>query len=195
MVAASVKTGAGVQGVVPHAIALCGQVEPRAGWARYANLDWDGDSRHARDWFSRLLRDDPPDPTITGFWFGIFNPLVHGQPVSDFYVVGSAHYPSNDWITDQDWGPARRYAHSPAQTEVYRLAERDGAEVLAVVDYLLTFAHAAATVNDLMAHTELHLVLGKSQRRGIAVGHDSGDALFLGELSALGLDGSGADWI
>jgi hypothetical protein len=55
MVAASVKTGAGVQGFVPHAIALCGQVEPRAEWARYANLDWDGDSRHARDWFSSSI--------------------------------------------------------------------------------------------------------------------------------------------
>lgn len=194
-VAALVKTGAGVQGVVPYAIAICREVQPEAEWDRYAHLDWQGDIGRARDWFGSLLRDDPPGPTITGFWFGIFNPLVDGLPASDYYIVGSAHYPSDDWITDQDWEPVGRYAHSPAQAAMYQLAERDGPDVLAVVDYVLTFAHAAATVNDLMAQTELHLVLGKSLRKGFAVGHDSGDALFLGELNALGFDRSASDWI
>lgn len=194
-VAASLKTGAGVQEVVRRAIALCKQVEPAAEWDRYAHIDWKRDSQHARDWLGSLLRDDPPGPTITAFWFGLFNPLVDGQPLSDFYIVGSAHYPSDDWITDQDWAPAGRYAHSPAQAEMYRLAEKGGSEVLAVVDYVLTFAHAAATVNDLIAQTESHLLLGDAQRRGFAVGHDSGDALFLGELGERGLDRSASDWI
>ena len=114
---------------------------------------------------------------------------------SDFYIAGSAHYPSDDWISDHDWEPAGRFAHSPAQADMYQLAATEGSEVLAVVDYVLTFAHAAATVNDLIVQTESSLFLGGSQRRGIAVGHDSGDALLLGELTARGFDRSGSDWI
>ena len=194
-VAASVKTGAGVKQVVHQAVALCRQVAPHVGWDRYTNLDWDQDSRQARDWLGALLREDPPDPTISGFWFGLFNPIVQGQASSDFYIVGSAQYPSDDWTSDQGWQPAGRYAHSPAQAEIYRLAEADGSDVLAVVDYVLTFAHAAATVNDLIAGTDPDLFLGAAQRRGIAVGHDSGDAFFLCELNARGFDRSAADWI
>lgn len=194
-VAASVKTGAGVQEIVPRAIALCREIEPEAEWDRFVNLDWERDSRHAHDWLRSLLRDDPPDAAITGFWFGLFNPLVDGQAASDFYIAGSAHYPSGDWTRDQDWQPAQRYARSPAQAEMYRLAENGGSAVVAVVDYVLTFAHAAATVNDLIARTEPRLLLGSARRRGFAVGHDSGDALFLGELGERGLDRSASDWL
>jgi hypothetical protein len=194
-VAASVKTGAGVNEVVRQAVAVCAEVVPQARWDEFANLDWRLDARQARDWLGSLLRNEPSEPTITGFWFGLFNPIVNGQPTSDFYIAGSTHYPSDDWISDHDWEPTGRYAHSPAQAEMHRLAATEGSEVLAVVDYVLTFAHAAATVNDLIAETESHLLLGGAQRRGIAVGHDSGDALFLGELTARGFDRSASDWI
>jgi hypothetical protein len=120
--------------------------------------------------------------------------VLPGRGVSDLYIAGSAHYPSDDWVSDQDWEPTGRYAHSPAQAEMYRLAA-EGSEVLGIVDYVLTFAHAAATVNDSIDQTESDLSLGGAQRRGIAVGHDSGDALLLGELTARGLDRSASDWI
>jgi hypothetical protein len=78
---------------------------------------------------------------------------------------------------------------------MYRLAERDGPSAVAVVDYVLTFAHAAATVNDLIAEIDSSRLLSGAERRGVAVGHDSGDALFLGELNSGGFDRSDSDWI
>lgn len=194
-VAASLKVGAGVSTLVPQALELCRQLEPHGSWDAYKDLNWSEDARHCRDWFERLLQDSTPGPAITGFWFGIFNPVRQGHAASDFYVTGSAQYPSDDWIFSQDWEPIGRYAYSPAQSAIYGLADSSSPHVLAVVDYILTFAHAAATVNDLMHDIESSLWLGGSERRGVAVGHDSGDALFLGELSPQGLDRSAADWV
>ena len=194
-VAASLKLGAGVSALVPQALELCRQLEPNGSWDAYKDLNWSEDARHCREWFERLLQDSTPGPAITGFWFGIFNPVRQGHAASDFYVTGSAQYPSDDWMFSQDWEPIGRYAYSPIQAAIYRLAESSRPDVLAVADYILTFAHAAATVNDLIQVIESSPWLGGSERRGVAVGHDSGDALFLGELSPQGLDRSAADWV
>lgn len=194
-VAASAKAGAGVTRVMPQAIDLCRQIESEARWDLYTEYDWRQDAQHCRNWLAELLLDDAPGSAITGFWFGIFNPMRQGRPRSDFYVTGSAHYPSVDWVFSQDWQPSGRYAHSPGQAALYRLAESEGPNIVAIVDYVLTFAHAAATVNDLIVEIDSSRLLDGAERRGIAVGHDSGDALFLGELNSGGFDRSVSDWI
>ena len=122
------------------------------------------------------------------------HPVRDDLPTSDFYVTGSATYPSEDWLFSDEWKPSGRYAHSASQGQIYHLAQPDGPETLALADYLMTFAHAGASVNILLANLDRRALLGGAERRGFGVGHDSGDAIFLGELSASGFDRSASDW-
>ena len=194
-VAEMVKGGAGVAEIMPKAIDLCQEIEASESWRQVRAIDWTGSLVESQIWFTGLLGASPPPPSITGFWFGIFNPIRTDEPLSDFYVLGSAKYPEEEWFFEQDWRPEARYATSQAQAEIYRRGLAGGAEVGSIADYVLTFAHAAATVNDLVSTTDRGLLLGGSAVKGIAVGHDSGDALFLGEVTAQGVDRSKSDWV
>jgi hypothetical protein len=186
------RRGSDASVLMTTAIGLCRNISAAAVWEQIAAIDWDADREHCRRWILALLDVETPGPSITGLWFGIFNPVRDGHIGSDFYVMGSSSYPSDDWMLESAWTPARRYAHSPAQAEIYRLAAQGGADALAVADYILTFAHAASRVNDFVGHLDRALMLGGAAARGVAVGHDSGDAVFLGELTSTGMDRSRA---
>jgi len=205
-VAAQAQRGATVEELMPLACDLCDQVYPDSTWEQIRTIDWVMSTKQSHQWLAALLASEPPGANITGFWFGIFNPIyADPQPAdstlsesatSDFYIQGSACYPANDWIFDHAWRPAERYAHSFGQDRIYRLAVNQvQGEVLSIADYVLTFAHAAGMVNTLIQSVDRNLWLGSVQRRGIAVGHDEGDAIFLGDLGRAGLDRGGAGWI
>lgn len=170
------------------AIDLCRNISDGRAWEQIAAIDWDADREHCRKWIRAVLEAETPGPSITGLWFGIFNPVRDGQVSSDFYVTGSSSYPSDDWMLESAWTPTRRYAQSPAQAEIYRLAAQGGADTLAIADDVLTFAHAATQVNDFVMHSSRSVMLGAAAGRGVAVGHDSGAAVFLGELTSTGMD-------
>ena len=184
------RRGSAASVLMTTAIDLCRSISDGAVWEQIAAIDWNSDREHCRRWILALLDAETPGPSITGLWFGIFNPMRDGNVGSDFYLTGSSSYPSDDWMLESAWTPTRRYAQSPAQAEIYRLAAHGGADALAVADYILTFAHAASRVNDFVEHLDQALMLGGAAARGVAVGHDSGDAVFLGELTSTGMDRS-----
>jgi hypothetical protein len=205
-VAAQAQRGASVEELMPRACDLCDQVYPDSIWEQIRAIDWAMSRKQSHQWLEALLVSEPPGANITGFWFGIFNPIYADPPpadsnlsesaTSDFYIQGSATYPVNDWVFDRAWRPAERYAHSFGQDQIYRLAfNQIEDEVLSIADYVLTFAHAAGMVNTLIESVDRSLWLGSVQRRGIAVGHDAGDAIFLGDLVRAGFDRGGAGWI
>lgn len=190
-----VRDGSDPFTVTSTAIDLCRSVWNGGVWDQIAALDWEADRRHCRLWLRRLLESEPPGPSITGFWFGIFNPVRDGVAASDLYITGSNSYPSDDWLFESTWEPAGRYAVSPLLTTIHRLAAGSDAEALGVADYVLTFAHAGSAVNDFVDHLDREVMVGGAAARGIAIGHDSGDGLFLGELTPSGMDRSRASWI
>ena len=205
-VAARAEQGANVEELMSVACDQCQQVLPHSAWERVRQVDWAKSMEESTQWLGTLLAAEPPGANITGFWFGIFNP-IYGDPrlgetdlgrvgTSDLYIQGSAGYPENDWIFDDSWKPTGRYANSFGQDRIYRIASGQvDEEVLSIADYVLTFAHAAGMVNTLIDRVDRNLWLGPVPRRGIAVGHDSGDAIFLGALVQTGLDRTGAGWI
>ena len=194
-VAEMVKGGAGVAEILPKAIDLCHEIEASDSWQQLRSIDWTADVVQSQTWFTGLLGTSAPPPSISGFWFGIFNPVRNDEPLSDYYVSGSAKYPEEEWVFELDWRPEGRYATSLAQAEIYRRALAGGTQIGSIADYVLTFAHAAATVNDLISATDRGLLLSGAAVKGIAVGHDSGDVLFLGEVTAQGVDRSRSDWM
>jgi hypothetical protein len=205
-VAARAEQGAKVEELMSLACDHCQQVLPHSTWEQVREIDWAKSTAESTHWLGTLLAAQPPGANITGFWFGVFNPIYDDSSpgetglrragTSDFYIQGSAGYPKNDWIFDDSWKPTGRYAHSFGQERIYRIATGQvDEEVLSIADYILTFAHAAGMVNTLIDRVDRKLWLGPVPRRGIAVGHDSGDAIFLGALAQTGLDRTGAGWI
>ncbi len=205
-VATRAQRGEGVEDLVPFACDLCQDVLPNPAWAQVRAIDWAASSEQSVRWLATLLATEPPGVRITGFWFGIFNPIYGDsaragsdllrQATSDFYIQGSTTYPDTEWLFDDTWQPDGRYAHSEAQDRIYRIAsEQVEDEVLPIADYVLTFAHAAGTVNTLIDRVNQKLWLGLVAERGIAVGHDSGDGIFLGVLGPGGINRTGAGWI
>jgi len=185
------RRGSNASFLMTTAIDLCRSISSAPVWEQIAAIDWDADREHCRKWILALLDAETPGPSITGLWFGIFNPVRDGDVGSDFYITGSSSYPSDDWMLESAWTPTGRYAQSPAQAQIYQFAAQGGGDALALADYILTFAHAAGRVNDFVEHSTKALMLGGALARGIAVGHDSGDGVFLGELTSNGMNRSG----
>jgi hypothetical protein len=205
-VAADAQRGATLEELMPVACDLCQELLPDPVWEQVRVIDWATSSAQSREWLAALLGAEPPGKSITGFWFGIFNPIYADPPpsvadlskvaTSDFYIQGSATYPEDDWVFDRSWLPDGRYAHSHAQNQIYRIAAGSvGDEVLRIADYVLTFAHASGTVNSLIDRIDRKLTLGPAPVRAVAVGHDSGDAIFLGVVGRAGIDRTKAGWI
>lgn len=174
----------------------CADAFPDAAWAAIEGIDFDASWRQEQQWFDELLRTDPPGLEVSGLWFGVFNgEHEEGVVVSDFYLAGSPSFDSDpEWMCSLDWWPDGRYASSEAQAQIYRIASESSASALEVADYVLTFTHAALTARRLM---ELPVTGEKLAGRtlGVGVGHDSGDAILLGHLTAIGFERGPCDWI
>jgi len=91
------------------------EIEASESWQRVRSIDWTADQVQSLTWFAGLLAATPPPRSITGYWFGIFNPVRNDEPLSDFYIMGSAKYPDEEWFFEQDWRPQGRYATSSAK--------------------------------------------------------------------------------
>ncbi len=132
------RRGSNASVLITTAIDLCRSISNAPVWEQVAAIDWDADREHCRKWILALLGAETPGPSITGLWFGIFNPVRDGHVGSDFYITGSSSYPLDDWMLESAWTPTGRYAQSPAQAQIYLLAAQGGGDALALADYILT---------------------------------------------------------
>jgi hypothetical protein len=168
---------------------LCQSASPHPDWARLRSLPY-ADLSPLSEWVSRPFRDQPPVRPLRGLWFGLFNPYHDGEALADIYVSGSERFdPSsdnNEWAVKPDWWPDARYASSTVLADIYRIAYRDGG-LGNDAEYPLCLGYGAFAVRELLGRIEPTLVLGASNKLGVAVGFDSGDFVLLGELGPSGL--------
>ena len=108
-------------------IRWCSARRPHRDWGRLGRIRWEEDVQRLARWLESVLRDEPPAPTVTGLWFGIFNPVVEDSASADLYVAGNPYSGDPDWAVAPAWeAPAAR---SAALAEIYKLAY-DGDEAL-----------------------------------------------------------------
>ncbi len=178
-------------------ISRCAAEVDDPAWEAISTIDFEAAWQRDERWFDDLVTDEPPDPAVTGIWFGIFNPVyVDDLVVSDFYAAGSTHFGSDpEWMCQLDWWPDRRYAHSEAQEKIYRLGSQGSAEAGHLADYVVTFSHAALTVRRLVERPAAINALARDSGLAIAVGHDSGDGVLLGTLTTKGFERGACDWV
>ena len=163
-------------------IRWCSARRPHRDWERLGRIRWEEDVQRLARWLESVLRDEPPAPTITGLWFGIFNPVVEDSASADLYVAGNPYSGDPDWAVAPAWeAPAAR---SAALAEIYKVAW-DGDEALGNdAEYPLALGYAALAVRTLAATLNRTILLGSTQGRTFEVGFDSGDAMVVAKLTA-----------
>jgi len=172
-------------------IAKCAKGNPHDDWEKIAALPYEN-MDDLREWIEKPFREEASKKKLAGLWFGLFNPVYSGKPVSDIYVCGSTRFDpcpdDNSWAGGPDWWPESRYAHSAVLAKLYKIAYRkNGLENDA--EYPLCLAYGGLAVRELLRAADPSVFLGKSASLGVAVGFDSGDFVLVGKLTKTGLDG------
>ncbi len=170
-------------------IADCEAMRPHHDWSKFRELPYD-DMSDLEEWISRVLNTEPPNPSINGLWFGLFNPIYDGQPVADIYICGSTRFDADpdesEWAVGPEWWPEHRYAHSTILAAIYRTAYT--ANGLANdAEYPLCLAYGALATKQLLNVYGRDLILPATKSVGVATGFDSGDFILLGKLTDVGL--------
>jgi hypothetical protein len=181
------SVAAGLAQVIEH----CAREHQHPAWARLRALEWESELSHLERWLTHVLRTDPPPPAITGWWFGLFNPVRDGADSADLYVAGNPYDAKNgDWACGPRWFPEGRYAHSKVLADLYALAYAGTGPDSWLgndAEYPLCLAYAALSVRTLAQRLDRSLLLGGAEERVLVVGFDSGDSMVIGRLRAEGL--------
>ena len=163
---------------------LCEQWHPATDWQPVRRLAYEEDVLRLSDWLRDVLTNEPPDPTIGAYWFGLFEPIVDGLPKCGLYVAGAEAYdpdvPDADAFCGPSYWPERRYAHSDVLNELYRFGSRQSDGARAEAHYALCLAYSGLAVCSIIERVGPELLLGGRSTRSVAYGFDSGDCNPLG---------------
>ncbi len=159
-------------------------------WKRLSSLDFAAELKRLERWLDNVLTTEPPASSVTGIFFGLFNPQYSDNEgtVADIYVAGGI-YGDNDWLSEvsQNWWPDGRYAHSQLLAQVYRIAYESPSGLANDMEYPVVLGFGVFATKWLCQATKAKLFGRRSESFHVAVGFDSGDVLTLGELSTSGL--------
>jgi len=168
----------------------CASHKPCDDWKRLRALDFTAELRRLRTWLDDVLSADPPNASVTGIYFGLFNPQYDDNegPVADIYVAGGI-YGDDDWLSAvrQHWWPNGRYARSQLLAQIYRIAYESPSSLGNSAEYPLALGFGVLAAKHLCLAIKPKLLGERGGSRWITVGFDSGDVLTLGQLSASGL--------
>lgn len=166
---------------------LCQELHPSPRWKKLYRLKYEDDLLYLAFWLETLLATEPPPRNVTGFWFGLFNPILeHGEPTSCLYLAGSKLFDPErqvpDWACSPFYWPAGRYSDSAVLTEIYRTVSKGGSGIGALGEYTLCLGYAALVVAACCRSPLRDRLLGKGLFRGVVVGFDSGDEILIDVL-------------
>jgi hypothetical protein len=174
-------------------VTACREERPHPDWDDLEGLAYD-DVFPMVEWLTRVFREEPSSAALSGLWFGLFNPWVEGRVSGDIGVCGSTRFDrdsGNEWAVGAEWAPHGGDAQSTVLDAICATAHRDGG-LGNEAEWPLTLGYGALVVRSVLESVTPTLILGPSERLGIAVGFNSGDHLLLGEFSEAGLHPYGA---
>lgn len=185
-------------------ISDCEQILPHAGWQLLREIDYEADLRTLEnEWLQRSLAEKLSDFVIQGIWIGIVTYGTENDEYSDMYFSAGTFCNDEDgdmsWIYHIKYFPKVGFANSNALRSIYKIAKDIEEAEIDSGNYNLNtdFGHAAEytcclsfaifAVKYIFQEVDPKLINNDEQFICVAVGFDSGDALFLGMLSPLGL--------
>lgn len=190
---ASVAAGNSIADVVADILRLAAEEAPSEAWDRLAALDPAADVATAAPWLQRQFENRPMPDDVTGLWFGIY--LVRGPVPGRFEAFvalsGDSAWPDTAWPTKAAWETAG-YPPAAGLRSLLPSTAGDPDEVRALVRGPVVFAWSLALVAAMVDDLDAAAAVGGRERLGVVVGVPDGDTAVLGELTAGGLDRSGA---
>jgi hypothetical protein len=161
-------------------IDYCAAVVPHNQWTKLRCIDYDAESASYLGWLTDLTvaaRDASPK----GLWFGLVNPVRNGTTTLDLYGATSTEYDSNSLTWAERVNRSRRcFVGSRVLAEIYSCAYGAGDSLENDAEYPLGLGFGAMTARSILEASPLMAPL--DQIAGAAVGFDSGDLLYLGEV-------------
>jgi hypothetical protein len=166
---------------------FCQKLQPSPRWKKLYQLNYEEDLLNLAFWLETVLLVEPPPKSITGYWFGLFNPILEdGVPTSCLYLAGSKLFDPEmkepDWACDADYLPEERYLDSAVLTEIYRTVSKGRSGIGELGEYTLCLGYAALAMAACCRSPLRDLLVGKAASRGVVVGFDGGDEILIDVL-------------
>jgi hypothetical protein len=162
-------------------IDFCAAAIPHDEWARLRCIDYDTETSSHLKWFAGL-EAAAKGQSSKGVWFGLVNPIREGKATLDLYGATSAAYDPNGltWARSINRS-TKRFVGSQVLGEIYSTAYATGDDSLENdAEYPLALGFGAMAARAILETRPLTGFL--DQIVGAAVGFDSGDFLYLGEV-------------
>jgi hypothetical protein len=174
-------------------IAACEGRNPEGDWRPLKDLDFEREIPRLRDqWLAAVFTTRPPvNDGVTGLWFGLFNPIYDGGAVADFYVAGGVAETEDenaDWASAPKYFPEGRYAHSEVLAAIYHIVEAHDSALGRKAEEYVCLGYVAFVVQELLRDVDTKLVVTDNGFVRVAIGWDSGDALYIGTLTRRGFE-------
>ncbi len=173
---------AGMNRLTMHA----SKTNPHPSWQRVAAYDWNSEFEQLTQWATHLLETDPPKKPVTGFYFGLFNPVERRRPTAELYLAGFSGEGDEWWFGERSWWPKGRYSGSKALRAMYAEAYRTPAGLENDLEYPVALTFALLSARALASTTAPTLWLGRQPACRIAAGFDSGDIFEVGRITGKG---------
>jgi hypothetical protein len=161
-------------------IDYCAAAIPHDQWTKLRYIDYDAESSSYLEWLTDLTaaaRGQSPK----GLWFGLVNPVRNGSATLDLYGATSTEYDSNGLVWAERISRSTRcFAGSRVLAEIYSCAYGAENSLENDAEYPLGLGFGAMIARSILEASPLTAPL--DQIAGAAMGFDSGDVLYLGEV-------------
>jgi hypothetical protein len=166
-------------------IDACARRLPHPDWERIRRIDFEADAAALQGWLAVAWREGVLHQGHQGLWFGIVNPVVDNEPVTDLVVASSPAYADEGvgWSDAIDPRDGASYLDSAVLADIYRVAYGLPGGLGNDADYPLALAYAAMAGSSALAQHLPAPQLGSL--RAAAAGFDSGDGLIIGVFDNL----------
>jgi hypothetical protein len=166
-------------------IDACARQLPHPDWERVRGIDFEADAAALQGWLAAAGREGVLHQGHQGLWFGIVNPVVDDEPVTDLYIASSPLYDEDgvEWSTAIDPRDGASHLGSAVLADLYRVAYGAPDGLGNDAEYPLALAYGAMAAASALAQHVFAPRLGAL--RGAAAGFDSGDGLIIGVFDNL----------
>lgn len=179
LVLGGVPPDEGVLGLIDHALRL------RAGLDgdQLRSAPWATDAEGVRRWLLAIFQHEPPPPSVSGLWFGLFTGVFDDGSVGTVLALsGCGRHPAPRWFEgEMTWVPAE----SEAPSSVLRSFAPDDEDEDAIVEQVVVQGYAALAVCAALRALPPHA----GRPLAVAFGFNAGDPLLLGHLDTTGWHG------
>jgi hypothetical protein len=155
---------------------------PKPYWAKLKEIEVEEEQANIVNWLTAVVTKKPIPKKIKALWIGLIKLAANNEiEIPTIYFGGSDNYnkEDNDWASDLNYLPEKRYAQPGLLQEIDAVAKTDE-ENYEFLDWILPLAYCAFTFDELLrTKIDKGLFLKHKDQLFITLGYDDGDFIEL----------------